>query len=168
MLAGAVCLDVTSAGIAHQETQRVRQAGSMGQQMVRRYDALLGHDRQPGEVFQDGAFQVQFSFVMQLEAGKGDKGLRDGSHLEQMIGRYGFLRFAVCEPEGRDTGSAVTPGQSQRHAWCVHRFHITRDKCIQFVRLRRREQKFLRNESRRPQCQERAPLELILDHSRAA
>src|SRR6516164_1331598 len=108
MLAGAVCLDVTSAGIAHQETQRVRQAGSMGQQMVRRYDALLGHDRQPGEVFQDRAFQVQFSFVMQLEAGQSDKRFRDGSDLEQMIGRYGFLRLAVCESEGRDMRGAVT------------------------------------------------------------
>ena len=57
--------------------------------------ALLGNDGQLGEIIQDGAIQVQFSFVMQLETSQGNKGFGDGPYLEQMIRRHRFLRFEV-------------------------------------------------------------------------
>ena len=66
-------------------------------------------------------------------------------------GRHRFLRFAVRKTERRDTRGALPPGQSQRHAGRVHRFHVTSYECIQFVRFRRREQRLPRDESRRPQ-----------------
>jgi hypothetical protein len=115
----------------------LRHAARVRQQVMHEYLAVVAFHREPWQVVPDGRPRIELALVVQLQQRERDKGLADGSDLEQIRDRHGHARLELTVAVRGDADRPAPIGKAQGQSRRIHGLAVAGNETIEDRKPRR-------------------------------